>query len=286
MNIFDDFRVKYPRQVMDMKGRTFPYRYYKNSNSDKTVVLLTGGIGLSDLFLFHFEEFAKSYSVLTFDYPICYPTNQQLAGAIAGLLKALDIKAFLVGQSLGGFIAQIVAQQYPEVVAGLVLSNTGTLSVDLNQQGAQCLTDMLKRMEKSLMLMKLLPFEFEKKSIKRAVLKKVSRQMNEQEQALMAQLCDEMLRILTKEYAIHMTMLMKDLLNNWNMKPDDFICYQNKVLLILSDDDLTFNDDVKQALIDLMPDPQVITDIRGGHLALLLRLEKYAAVVTKFIDFV
>jgi len=57
-----------------------------------------------------------------------------------------------------------------------------------------------------------------------------------------------------------------------------------KVLLILSDDDFTFNNRVKQALIDVMPNPKVITDIRGGHIALLLKLDKYIAEIKSFID--
>lgn len=36
--------------------------------------------------------------------------------------------------------------------------------------------------------------------------------------------------------------------------------------------------------IDVMPSPQVITDIRRGYLALLLRLDKYIAAIKSFID--
>lgn len=43
---------------------------YHNPKAAATVVLLTGGIGLSDSFYLHFERFAKNFSVLTFDYQI------------------------------------------------------------------------------------------------------------------------------------------------------------------------------------------------------------------------
>jgi len=284
LNTFTKFKEKYPLQQQIIGGSSFPYRYYKNENSDKTAVLLTGGIGLSDLLVFHFEEFAKSYSVLSFDYPLAYPSNQQLVDAIAELLKSLEIKAFLVGQSLGGFIAQILAKQHPGVVEGMVLSNTGTLSVDLDEQGTKCLNDMLTSMDKSLRLMKILPFGLIKKRIKKAVLKKVGQQLDAQEQMLMTEICDEMVRALTKDYEIHMTLLMKDLRNYWDMEDGDFEQYKGRVLLILSDDDFTFNENVKQALINIMPNPQVITDIRGGHLALLLKLDKYIGTIKEFID--
>jgi pimeloyl-ACP methyl ester carboxylesterase len=282
--LLEGFKNKYPKQSETINGRIFPYRYYKNEYTNKTVVLLTGGIGLSDLLLFHFEKFAKSYSVLSFDYHIAYPSIQELVEAITGLLKKLNIKSFLIGQSLGGFIAQILAKQHPEVVEGLILSNTGTLFVELNEEGRRCFNNMIKRINISLLIIRLMPFCLIKKNIKKAVLKKVTHLLSENEKELMSQICDEMEITLTKEYEIHMTLLLKDLQNHWNMKRSDFLRFQDRVLLILSDDDLTFDQNIKNALIDIMPNPKVITDIRGGHLALLLKIDKYARVITNFID--
>ena len=36
-------------------------------------------------------------------------------------------------------------------------------------------------------------------------------------------------------------------------------------------------------MIDLMPDPTVVTGLTGGHLALMVRLEQYAQLVTGYI---
>lgn len=278
------FKKKYPKQTENINGKIFSYRYYKNENSNKTVVLLTGGIGLSDLLLFHFEEFSKSYSVISFDYPIAYSSIQELVEAIAELLKKLNVTVFLIGQSLGGFIAQILAQQHPGIVEGLILSNTGTLSAELDEKGTQCFRNMMKRIDKSLLMIKLVPFGFVKKNIKKAVLKKVTYFLSEEEKKIMSEICDEMIKTLTKEYEIHMTLLLKDLKSHWNMKKNDFIRFQNRVLLILSDDDFTFDESIKRALIDIMPSPKVITDIRGGHLALLLKIDKYTNSITNFIN--
>ena len=55
------------------------------------------------------------------------------------------------------------------------------------------------------------------------------------------------------------------------------------MLLILSEDDTTFTPACKQDLIDLMPSPTVVTHLTGGHLALMVRLEQYADLVTGFI---
>ena len=86
--------------------------------------MLTGGIGLSDLFYLHFERFAKDFSVITFDYQIQFENNAEFAAAVAELLKKLDEKVWLVGQSLGGIVAQIIAKNYPGIIEGIVHSNT------------------------------------------------------------------------------------------------------------------------------------------------------------------
>lgn len=54
-------------------------------------------------------------------------------------------------------------------------------------------------------------------------------------------------------------------------------------MLILSEDDNTFDQASKEALISIMTKPTVITDITGGHLALLIKLEKYADVIERYI---
>ena len=114
-----DFRQIYPTDTLVLPGgKSFPYRYYKNPQAKATIALLTGGLGLSDLFYPHFDRLTKEFSVLTFDYPICFADNKELAHAVAELLHHLGEKVWLVGQSLGGVVAQIIAARHPEVVAG------------------------------------------------------------------------------------------------------------------------------------------------------------------------
>ena len=45
----------------------------------------------------------------------------------------------------------------------------------------------------------------------------------------------------------------------------------------------TFTPACREDLIALMPSPTVVTDLTGGHLALMVRLEQYADLVTKLI---
>ncbi len=284
MNKFAQYCKNYPLINKSINGNNFSYRYFKNNNSTQTLVLLVGGIGMSDLIYTHFEKFTKHYSVLTFDYHIEYKTNKQLAAAIAKLLTQLNIKAWFVGQSLGGFVAQLMAQKYPEVTKGLILSNTGCLSENMSSEAYASLTAMLKRTNKAKNMLKLLPLSALKKQISGAVFKKYATDFSENERHLLRELCDIMEEKLTKQYELHMLNLLVDMESHMGMKKEEFEYLDDMVLLMLSEDDKTFTGDVKQALIELMPNPTTVTDLKGGHLALMVNCDKYVDIIANYID--
>lgn len=189
----EEFRRKYPAQTMTLdNGKPFTYRYYRNPEAAATVVLLTGGIGLSDLFYRHFEWFAGDFSVLTFDYQIQFADNGEFAGAVAELLR-LKEKAWLVGQSLGGVVAQVIASRHPEVVEGLVLSNTCSLAKDMGDEAYSHLKKMMESQKKSKKLLSVLPFSLFKRMMKWAVMKKKTDGFTRREKAIMEELCGAML---------------------------------------------------------------------------------------------
>ena len=86
--------------------------------------------------------------MLTFDYQLPFRDNGEFADAVAELLLHLKEKVWLVGQSLGGVVAQVVASRHPEVVEGLVLSNTCSLSGSMSETGYQDLIKMIESQRK------------------------------------------------------------------------------------------------------------------------------------------
>lgn len=205
MNGLEGFYQKYPIQTITLKsGKNFDYRYHKNPHGKATIVLLTGGIGLSDLFYLHFERFSKDFSVLTFDYQIQFKDNAEFTQAVSELLKRLDEKVWLVGQSLGGIVAQIIAKNYTEIVDGMVLSNTCSLSKNMNREAYDHLKKKIESQKKSRKMLSFVPFSLYKKLIKWAVMKKKTAGFTDKEKSLMENLCDAMLTLLTKEYEYHM----------------------------------------------------------------------------------
>jgi len=75
---------------------------------------------------------AKNHRLVLFDYPgvgLSGPWRggsfDSLAGATAGLMKAIDIpRADVLGWSMGGFVAQRLAVGYPQRVSHLILAGT------------------------------------------------------------------------------------------------------------------------------------------------------------------
>lgn len=283
MNL-QQFYQKYPAETLRLdSGKDFTYRYFKNPKASATLVLLTGGIGLSDLFYLHFERFAKDFSVMTFDYQMQFADNREFAAAVAEVLERLEIRAWLVGQSLGGIVAQIIAKNHPQVVAGLVLSNTCSLAKDMGEEAYRYLMNMLADQQKSKTLLKVIPFSLYKRLMKHMVMKKKTANFTEEERNLMEGLCDAMLALLTKPYELHMIDFLIDARNHFGMVPADFVQWEGRVMLILSADDDTFSQACKDSLIALMPNPAVVTNILGGHLALLVKLDAYADTVAGYI---
>lgn len=279
-----EFRRAYPAATYTVSGgKPFVYRYCKNPQAKATLVLLTGGIGLSDLFYQHFAQFARDFSVLTFDYQLPFENNARFADAVAELLGYLEEKVWLVGQSLGGVVAQIIARRHPEAVVGLVLSNTCSLFGSMSEEGYRDLMAMIESQRKFKKWLNVLPFALIKRMMRRAVLNMKTDNFTAAEKVAMEEICGAMLELLTKPYEAHMIDFLCDAEHHFGMSREDFAPWAGRVLLILSEDDTTFSPACKRDLIDLMPDPTVVTDLTGGHLALMVRLEQYAELVTEFI---
>ncbi|MBE6024192.1 MAG: alpha/beta hydrolase [Cellulosilyticum sp.] len=281
---FEDFIYKYPEKTLKLSNGLFKFRYAQHSTSQATVILLAGGIGIGDSFYRHFEALAQHFSVVTFNYPKDFRTNQQLAQAIALLIRKLNLKnVYLIGQSYGGFISQIIAKHYPKLIKGMVLSNTGTLTSCLDFEGFENLYNMLKKSERYIRYDRYLPLPLLKPILK-AGIKKKCKDVSPERQVELAHFADITFKQITNAHLLLMDTLLADLKNEWNLTKEDFASYDNEVLLLLSADDHTFAPSVTSALVQMMPNPTVNTSIPGGHLAPLFAFDTYIDTIVTFIN--
>ena len=128
--------------------------YYETHGAGQPLVLISG-LGYP-LWQWHkmVPFLAEHFQVITFDNrgvgqsdkPAGPYTAQMLAADTAGLLDALGIeKAIIAGHSMGGFIAQSMALDFPQKVAKLILCSTnfgGPHHVPVTAEAMNVLTDV------------------------------------------------------------------------------------------------------------------------------------------------
>jgi pimeloyl-ACP methyl ester carboxylesterase len=286
-NEFEKYNSIMPIQNANINGSDFSYRYYKNLHpqNDVTLVFLAGGTGLADGVFLLCSSFISKYSLLTFNYPLGFNTNAKLADALAELLCQLDAhNVYLVGQSYGGLFAQVMAKRHPRLLKGLILSGTCSMYNDLTYNGITNIVKFInpKKLKKNLMIDKFIPTKLLIPFLKLAF-KKVA--PNKEIEHKLASIADILKGSITKKYWYHMDLLIGDLMNEYGThKPEDFESFYNEVLIIFSEEDTIFSDELKDALIRLMPHPTVIRNMEGGHLALLINPEEYTNKITSFIS--
>ncbi len=128
--------------------------YYEMQGSGAPLILISG-LGYSSWQWHKMVPFlAGHFQVLTFDNrgvgqsdkPAGPYTAQMLAADTAGLLDSLGIgNAIIAGHSMGGFIAQAMALDFPEKVAKLILCSTnfgGPHHVPVTAEAMKVLTDV------------------------------------------------------------------------------------------------------------------------------------------------
>ncbi|MHB1314367.1 MAG: alpha/beta fold hydrolase [Christensenellales bacterium] len=272
----------HPLLEQTVMGTAFPYRLL--GSGEKTMVFMPGAMMPSDGYFRHLTEFAKEFQVLTFDYPAGFITNAAMADAVAVLMERLSIvQAVFVGQSYGGFLAQILAVRHPGKVAALVLSNTGTLYESMNEDGKADLHAMVRSFKKFALLLRFVPVSFFlKKLLKKALAH--TEEMPEDEKAYYRELHECLYRRMTRKSTRQLFALMADLENVPPMRLADFEFLAGKTLLLMSPDDNTFNDGIIRGLIDMMSEPRISGELSGGHTAPLFSRETYVRLVGQFIQ--
>jgi 3-oxoadipate enol-lactonase len=106
---------------------------YKTYGNGQPLIMITGFASAQNTLFSLARAFSKHYSVITFDNrgiggsdkPACPYNTNMMAQDTIGLMDFLGIqKAYLMGGSMGGMVAQNIAIDYPQRVDKLVLFST------------------------------------------------------------------------------------------------------------------------------------------------------------------
>ncbi len=133
-----------PTTFINVKGIRFAYRSFGQQEGIPIIFLqhFTGTLDNWDPALTN--ELAKTYPVILFDNKGVGSSEGETPATIAEMandaydfISALGLnKVYLLGFSLGGFIAQNLAERYPEMVTKVILAGTGP-------QGSEGVTEIV-----------------------------------------------------------------------------------------------------------------------------------------------
>ncbi len=283
---FKEYDQVAPVKEATILGERFLYRYYKNPDAKKDVTLLflAGGTGLGDGFFYLYDQFAPNYSLISFNYPMAFKSVSSQAEAISLLIEEAGAhNVYLVGQSFGGLLAQVIAPSYPKNVKGLILSGTCGLGATNDPADRDFIEKLLdpKRVEKNIKTDKRLPIALLCPMMKLASFRLIKDRNMRRDFSNIVDICKNSM---TKDYFVLMDTLLGDLRNHfWKIRKEDLLPFAGEALLVFSKEDDFFSDSLKQGLVDLFVNPVVEWDLKGGHLALMKSTNDYVALVNSFI---
>jgi pimeloyl-ACP methyl ester carboxylesterase len=137
-------------KTVDVNGTSFVYRETGEKNGTPIVLLHHLTAVLDDWDPRTVDSLAKKHRVIAFDNRgvgsskgITPDTIDEMAADAVAFIRALGIKKTdLLGFSLGGFIAQVIAQRHPDLVRKMILAGTSAAGGEgIKQRGrrvAEC----------------------------------------------------------------------------------------------------------------------------------------------------
>jgi len=257
------------------------FRYILCGEGEKTLTILTGGMGIAKLNFSFIEKLEGSYRVLAFDYPMGRDLNAELVHSVHELIKKLGIqKTVFIGESYGGYLAQMIAREYPEITEGLCLFSTAGLNKSTIDSLKQRYSGLAKP---GIWILGHVPYNWLKPVLIKASLKKV-KNVSEDQYNYMKSFFTWAFKDYTGKFDVHMTSLLVDIMNQRPCRKDEFEYLKGRVMLILPDDDESFTTQMQMDLTTLFEDPYVVEHVTGGHLAPILQTEKYVKEIDTFMQ--
>jgi pimeloyl-ACP methyl ester carboxylesterase len=116
------FRQSHPVQQLEVDGQTWEYVHF--GQGEQAILFLHGMTGSYDIWWQVMEQVADDYQVISVTYPPVDSLDEMAQGILAILLEEEVKLVHLVGSSLGGYFAQYLVAEYPEMVETAVFANT------------------------------------------------------------------------------------------------------------------------------------------------------------------
>lgn len=264
------FRAEHPERSLEIDG--VDWHYFDVGQSERTLLLLTGIVSLSELaWQGILRHAAMGYRVIAPSYPPLR-SMAELADGVATLLDRLGIeKADINGGSYGGFVAQVLMRRHPEKVGRLVLSHT----VSPRPERAP-----LSR--RNLPLLRALP----PAAVRALFGLRMGHLMPQGPEGRLfvahaSQLAEERL---SKQHVIAIIERLHDYDTTCCFSPEDIAGRSDPILIALSEDDPATPPAAREDLIRLYPGAEVELYRGAGHTVAITKPDLYYGRLVRFFN--
>lgn len=268
------FRSSYPAKSIVVNGKS--WEYFAKGESDPTLVLLPGGIGVAEAWFDCMLEWQGDYRVIAISYPAVDSVSEVISAIRAVLEREGAQQVALLGTSLGGYVAQALIRENPGTLTHAILANTGAATPEYH-----------RKLEKQYPIVRLLinrfTFGMIKSASRRKVLEMLEFLKGEEQAFWRAYMTD----IIDNQYSCgNMLTQFKvalDFARRYVSVATDAIPGKEKILIIEAEDDSAISRERRRKLKDLFPAAQVKTFQHGGHLLPITQRDEYISTISKFL---
>lgn len=148
------------------------WEYLVSGNGTKTLLVLNGGLRVSESAFKYVTLFNKEFKVIVPTYPPLTSINKMIDGINEIIKTECNEKPYVFCQSYGGMIGECLIQKYPEVTDKIIFSGTSPLIATRIQ---------FLQLEIRAMLIALLPASIVAKIYKKNLLKVITYPLDEKD---------------------------------------------------------------------------------------------------------
>lgn len=270
---FMRFRQEHPVTLHEIDGINWEYIRAGNP-AGQPILLLPGGLGTAESgwrMISGLDH--QKYSIVCPSYPAQIDSMTGLADGIAKILTLEGVQTtYLIGGAYGSMLAQVFIHRQPDLVSKLVLTHAYPPQAN-----------RVKSVNPTLRLFKWLPMPMVKNIVRIAMTGKLPHNPPVELLLIAAQIRETIDARLTRQAAISTYVRMVDF-DKQNFTYTDLDSWQGKTLLILSEDDRTTTEDLRNAMLAFYPGAQL--HLLKGNIdsAALLETSEYIRVMEAFFE--
>jgi pimeloyl-ACP methyl ester carboxylesterase len=270
---FMRFRQEHPVTLHEIDGINWEYIRAGNP-AGQPILLLPGGLGTAESgwrMISGLDH--QKYSIVCPSYPAQIDSMTGLADGIAKILTLEGVQTtYLIGGAYGSMLAQVFIHRQPDLVSKLVLTHAYPPQAN-----------RVKSVNPTLRLFKWLPMPMVKNIVRIAMTGKLPHNPPVELLLIAAQIRETIDARLTRQAAISTYVRMVDF-DKQNFTYTDLDSWQGKTLLILSEDDRTTTEDLRNAMLAFYPGAQL--HLLKGNIdsAALVETSEYIRVMEAFFE--